>query len=180
MIEVEVSVEDNVLIINNENSCNLLREYGITKAFVTAPNITVLRNGSGQQIESVGTLAYENLVLISEDFEEEDQVYTDGDFKLDLDVESVSIITNNLSNFFLTGTAQRGNFRVFSGDVRIESADLIVQDLTVFHRGSNKMIVHPVMSLSGEIRGGGDIISVNRPDVVNVLEYYTGRLIFED
>ncbi|MEP2936789.1 MAG: head GIN domain-containing protein [Gilvibacter sp.] len=180
MIEVKVYVEDNVLVINNANSCNLFREYGITKAYVTAPDITVLRNGSGLQVESVGTLRYNSLSLISEDFEEEDALYTDGDFRLDLEVEALNIIANNLSNFYLSGTAQRGNFRVFSGDVRIESQNLAVQDLVVFHRGTNKMIVNPIMSLTGEIRGGGDVIAVNRPELVDVQEYYTGRLIFED
>jgi len=180
LVEVKVSVEGGVLILNNQNSCNLFREYGITKAFVTAPDIKVIRNGSGLQIESVGTLRYHSLTLISEDFEDEDDVYTDGDFKLDLDVTALNITANNLSNFFLTGTADRGNFGVFSGDVRIEAPSFVIQDLIIFHRGTNKMIVNPIVSLKGEIRSGGDVISVNRPELVDVQEYYTGRLIFED
>ena len=42
------------------------------------------------------------------------------------------------------------------------------------------MIINPQLSLTGEIRGTGDIISKNRPEVVDVSLLFTGRLIFED
>ena len=42
------------------------------------------------------------------------------------------------------------------------------------------MIVNPQASIKGSIFGTGDVISVNRPPVVEVEELYTGRLIFED
>ena len=34
--------------------------------------------------------------------------------------------------------------------------------------------------IRGEIRGTGDIISLNRPAIIEVEEIYTGRLIFQD
>ena len=42
------------------------------------------------------------------------------------------------------------------------------------------MIINPIESLRGSIRGTGDVISVNRPPIVEVEEYYTGQLLFED
>ena len=60
----------------------------------------------------------------------------------------------------------------------LEGAPL--DDLIVFHRSANKMVVHPVERIQGRIRGTGDVISVNRPPIVNVEEFYTGRLIFQD
>ena len=41
------------------------------------------------------------------------------------------------------------------------------------------MVINPQLSLSGELRGTGDLISVNEPPVVDVVRIYTGRLIFE-
>jgi hypothetical protein len=41
------------------------------------------------------------------------------------------------------------------------------------------MFVNPQRSIRGEIRSGGDVIAVFRPPVVEVEEFYTGRLIFE-
>ena len=41
-----VNVECETLIIRDGNTCNLVRDYGITKVFVTTPNINQLRNSS--------------------------------------------------------------------------------------------------------------------------------------
>ena len=57
--------------------------------------------------------------------------------------------------------------------------NLIAQNVDIFHRGSNDMIVNPHVSLSGELRGVGDLISVNEPPTVNVEQFYTGELIFQ-
>jgi hypothetical protein len=42
------------------------------------------------------------------------------------------------------------------------------------------MIVNPQQSIVGEIVATGDIISYNRPPLVDVKELFTGRLLFED
>ena len=68
----------------------------------------------------------------------------------------------------------------FAGAGRFEGANLIAQHIIVFHRGSNDMIVNPQQSLSGELRGSGDLISVNTPLSVDVEQYYIGELIFDD
>ena len=178
--DVSVLVEDGVLILTDANACNLFREYGNTKAYVTAPNIDNIRNESGVTVRSDGVLSYPDLRLVSEDFTENDRINTDGDFNLDLNVESLEILSNNLSNFFIRGTADYAFIRLFSGDSRVEAQDLIAQDIEIFHRGTNQIFVHPVLSIFGEIRSGGDVISSNQPAVIDVVEYYTGRLIFLD
>lgn len=178
--DVSLEIVDGRLVLEDNNSCNIGRDYGLTKAFVTAPNITEIRNASQRRVSSDGTLTYPSLRLLSEDFNESQDGYTNGDFQLELAVESLFLSANNLSNFFLSGSATTANLQIFAGDVRIEAQDLIVQDLQVFHRGSNQMMVNPQQSIIGEIRGGGDVISYNRPPVVEVVELYTGRLIFQD
>ena len=179
MSDIVVASLNNTLSIKNNNGCNLVREYGITKVFVTAPNIKEIRNSSGLEIQSDGVLAFPELLLLSEDEENQDQFHIDGDFRLDLNVGTLSLVGTGISNFFLSGTANEANFEIFNGDGRIESADLQVNNLNIFHRGTQKMIVHPLDSLRGEIRGLGDVISVNEPTFVDVEEFFTGRLIFE-
>ena len=85
MEDIEVKVEGGRLKLINNNACNLTREYGITKVFVSAPNLTEIRNGSGGNVSSQGVLNYSSLVLISEDFIEEDVVNTNGNFILEID-----------------------------------------------------------------------------------------------
>ncbi|MEM7086818.1 MAG: head GIN domain-containing protein [Bacteroidota bacterium] len=179
MNDIVVSSLNNTLSVKNDNGCNLVRDYGITKVFVTSPNITQIRNSSGLTIESDGVLSFPELLLLSEDEANQDQFHIDGDFRLDLNVGSLEIVGTGISNFFLTGSATEAKFEIFNGDGRIEAQDLLVTDLTVFHRGTQKMIVHPLNSIVGEIRGLGDIIAVNEPPIVDVEEFFTGTLIFE-
>ena len=176
--EIDVLTTDGILYLINNVGCNFVRDYGITKVYVTAPNIEEIRNNSSLTVSSIGVLRYANLTLLSEDYETE-EFYTNGDFILDLEVENLNITANGFSNFFLTGSAIKANIALYSGNSRVEAADLFIQDLIVFHRSTNKIIVNPQMSIIGEIRSLGDVISKNEPPVVNVVEYYTGRLIFD-
>ena len=41
------------------------------------------------------------------------------------------------------------------------------------------MIVNPQQSITGEIRSLGDVISKNIPPIIDVVEYFTGALIFD-
>lgn len=176
--DIEIIVIDNVLSLTNNVSCNIVRDYGITKVYVTAPNIEEIRNNSYLPTTSLGLLDYPNLLLVSENSEDE-ELYNTGDFILDLEVGNLKVTANGFSNFYLTGSATKAEIGLYSGNSRVEAADLIVQELFVFHRSTNKMMVNPQESIIGEIRSLGDIISVNEPALVDVTEYYTGKLIFE-
>lgn len=177
--DVEVRVTNGQLIIKNNNSCNLVRDYGITKVFVSAPNLIEIRNGSGLDVSSDGVLNYNSLSLISEDFGVDEGFYrTDGNFNLQVDSENITVVTNSLSNIFMSGEVERINIRFFSGDGRFEGATLVAQHIEVFQRSSNDMIINPQQSVTGQIRNTGNVISLNQPPVVDVEEFYTGRLIF--
>lgn len=177
--DVTAQVENNRLSIRNNNACNLVRDYEITKVYVTVPNLTWLQNSSGSAIESIGTLEFQELWLRSVNQERDLSIHTDGDFILDLDVQKLRITNDNYSNYFLSGKVKDFNLFFAAGDGRLEAANLIVQNYNVFHRGTNKLIINPRNSLIGNIYSNGDIIAKNRPPVVNVTEHYRGRLIFE-
>lgn len=177
--EVSINVENNRLSIRNNNSCNLVRDYEITKVFVTTPNLSWLQNSSGSTLESIGTIKADSLWLRSENQARDLSIHTDGDFKLDLDVENLRITNDNYSNYYLSGKVLNFNAFFAAGDGRLEAANLVVQNYNVFHRGTNKLIINPQNSLRGNIYSNGDIIAKNRPPVVDVTEHYRGRLIFE-
>lgn len=177
--DISAVVEDGRLILKNDNSCNLFREYDITRVYVTSPNITWIQSSSERTIESIGTLTYQNLWLRSLNQEKDPNIHTDGDFILDLDVQNLRITTDHISNYFLSGKVENFNAFFAAGDGRLEARDLIVQHYEIFHRGTNKLIVNPQQSLRGDIYSYGDIISVNRPPEVEVTEHWKGELIFE-
>ena len=176
--DVEVSVTDGRLELRNNNACNILRDYGITKIYVTTPNLTEIRSSTGLDIESIGVLKFPKLLLLSED-QNMPEYHVNGDFRLQLEVDNLEIVANGFSNFYLNGLANKANFGLFSGNCRIFSEDLIVQDLNIYNRSSANMIVNPQQSIQGKIVGLGNVISKNRPAIVDVEELFKGRLIFE-
>ena len=178
--EVSANVEGGRLILRNKNGCNLFREYGITKVYITSPDITEIRSSTGQPIISDGVLSYPFLEIFSESFLEPDAETTDGEFDLELDSQSVSIVTNGLAYFKIKGATENISLIIAAGDSRIEAQDLVSQNVILDHRGSNDMFIDPQISIKGVIRGNGDVISSNRPAMVEVEELYKGRLIFKD
>lgn len=177
--EITAEVEEGLLVLKNKNTCNFVRDYGITRIYVTTPNLEYLRHAGNIPLESVGTLNFENLWLVSENQDLDPEIYTNGDFILDLEVQNLRITNDNYSHFFLTGSVENFNGFFAAGDGRLEARDLIVQNYDLFHRGTNKLIINPQQSLKGEIVSYGDIISVNRPPEVDVKEKFRGKLIFE-
>jgi len=85
-----------------------------------------------------------------------------------------------VSSFYITGQTENLYIGFFSGSGRFEGENLTAQNVEVFHRGSNNIIVNPQLSITGALYSTGDLVSVNRPETVEVEEFYTGRLIFED
>ncbi|MBR9913914.1 MAG: DUF2807 domain-containing protein [Algicola sp.] len=180
MNDIDVKVEDGRLKLYNNNACNITRDYGVTKVFVSAPNLTQIRNSSGLTVRSEGVLSYNALQLLSEDFEDTEGYHTDGNFNLEVDCNTMNIGVNNLSSVFLSGQVDTIFIGFYAGDARFEGRFLEAQDVTIFQRSSNDLIINAQQSLTGEIRSTGDVIAVNTPPVVDVEAFYTGALIFEE
>lgn len=178
--EVTAKVEGDRLILQNENSCNYVRNYGLTTIYITSPDIKEIRSSTGLLISSDGVLSYPNLSLLSESFTNPETETTDGSFDLELASETVSVLTNGIAYFKLSGTTTNFNVTIAAGDSRIEVEDLIAQNVGLNHRGSNDILVNPQQSISGVIRGYGDVISFNKPPEIAVDEIFVGKLIFRD
>ena len=78
---LEVKLEGNMLVVKDNSTCNIARDYGLTTVYVTAPNITEIHSKTDQDIRSDGVLNYSDLKLISIDLS--DGAGT-GDFRLSL------------------------------------------------------------------------------------------------
>lgn len=178
--EVSVRVEGDRLILRNENGCNLFREYGITKIYVTSPNITEIRSSTGLPVQSDGVLTYTSITLLSESFVNEETETTDGEFDMEFDSQQVSIIVNGIAYFKMKGKTENLNIIIAAGDSRIEAENLVAENINLNHRGSNDILVNPQQSLKGVIRSTGDVVSFNRPADIDIQELFNGRLIFKD
>ncbi|SFD11618.1 head GIN domain-containing protein [Algibacter pectinivorans] len=176
--DVTAEVVDGRLTLTDNNTCNYVREYGVTKVYVTAPNITEIRSSTQFDIRSDGVLTYPELTILSEDFGAPGS-FNVGDFRLQIDNTSFRVVFNNLSVAYITGQTENLSVTFASGTSRFEGRNLVAQTVSVNNRGSNDMIVNPQQEITGTISGIGDVISVNTPPIINVEEVYRGRLILE-
>ncbi|MDW5287462.1 head GIN domain-containing protein [Formosa sp. PL04] len=179
MNDVEVKVIDGELQLTDYNTCNLFRAYDPTKITITTPGFNQIRSSTQFEVKSEGLLILEKLQLLSEDYNTSES-FNVGDFNLQLDVENLVVVSNNISVFYLSGTVNKLSVGFYAGAGRFEGADLIANTVEIYHRGSNDMVVHPQHSLIGELVSTGNLISKNRPAVVDVEEKFKGKLYFED
>ena len=174
---LEVRLQGNMLVVKDNSTCNIARDYGLTTVYVTAPNITEIHSKTDQDIRSDGVLNYSDLKLISIDLS--DGAGT-GDFRLSLNTINLYVESNNVSNFYLTGQSQ--NLHVFFswGNGIFYGENLIVNIITIYHRGSNNIFLFPINSIEGNIYATGNVVLKNNPIVSpNVIQHFTGRLILD-
>lgn len=178
--DISVNVEGETLVVKDHNNCNLVRDYGITKVFVTTPNITEIRNSSAYDVIGEGVLQFPRLTLVSNSSVGPETIRKGGDFYLNIICNEFRVNANGQSVFYITGNSEKANLSFADEMPRFEGKDFLINELTVFQRSANKMIVNPQQSIIGKIVATGDIISYNRPPLVDVKELFTGRLLFED
>ena len=178
--DISVEKQGELLVVKNDNACNFFREYGLTTVYVDAPNITQIRNSSRFEVRSEGVLNFPSLTLLSNTSGEGSAGKKSGDFYLQIASNNLQINANGISVFYINGTVTNAFIQFSDEQPRFEGRDLVIQNLEIVQVSANKMIVNPQQSITGEIRGTGDVISVNRPPTVEVEELFTGRLLFED
>ena len=174
--DLEVRLDGDMLVVKDNSSCNIARDYGQAVVYVTAPNLEEIHSKTEQDIKSDGVLNYPNLNLYAVDLS--DGAGT-GDFRLLLNTSNLYVESNNVSNFYLSGNSE--NLHVFFawGNGIFYGENLLIHNLlSLFHRGSNEIIIYPKNILTGEIYSTGNVILKNNPSQIpNVTQYSTGKLI---
>ncbi len=173
-------VENETFVMQNKNECNIFRGFGQTLVRITVPNLTFIKNSATFEIRSNGTLNFPEVLLESITTLGLESINKTGDFFLDLNTEQLNVVANGMSDFHITGTAQLCQIRFSDEFPKFYGENLIAQEVVVNHTGAAPMIVNPQESITGTIRGTGDVISRNMPPIIDVEELFSGRLIFED
>lgn len=177
--DILMYVEDGVLVVRDNNQCNYVRDFGITRAIVTTPNLIEIRNGSSYGVVGDGVLNFPDLRLISNTTGGFEDIRKSGDFTMTLNSINLSVEANGLSGFFIDGQVENATISFEDEIPRFEGANLFVNHLRIFHRSGNKMIVNPQLSIRGKILGVGNVISLTRPEIIEVEELNSGRLLFQ-
>ena len=174
---IHVSVENQQLEIQTDALCITTADLSPVKVYISSPNIISIRNSSQYGIYSSGILTYPNLSLLTEDYNSD--YINIGNFDLQIENNSISVISNGISNITLAGTTTNLHLGYYTGIGKFEGANLVAQNVTLYHRGENNLKVNPQESLVGDIISVGDVISYAHPPIVEVVEHYHGQLLFE-
>lgn len=177
--DIEIKQTGNSITLKDNTTCNWVRAYGQTKVFITAPNLTDIRSKTERPISSNGILTFPILRLYAfdEDADGQNGAGT-NDFFIEVNNSQVVVETNNIARFYISGQTNEAVFSFYEGDSRLEAPNLIAQNIKVYHRGTNDMIVFPVQSITGKMVSTGNIILKNNPPIVDVEELYQGRVIY--
>ncbi len=172
---IEVKVENGFLSLKDNTTCNWVREYGNTTVFVTSPNISEIHSKTEKNISSNGVLTYPTLKLISTDL-------SDGagtsDFYLNVNNYQIVVENNNVSRYYLSGQTNNLIVNFYEGNGRFMGENLNAKEVKIFHRGTNDIIVKPIDLITGKLYSTGNLILKNTPPIVDVQQYYQGRVIF--
>lgn len=176
---VQVTQDATTLYLKDATTCNLVREYGQIKVFITAPNIENIYSKTERSISSDGIITFPILRFFAFDQETDGlEGAGTGDFNFTVHNSQVVIESNNVARFFISGTTNEAIFNVYSGDSRIEAQNLVAQNIKIFHRGSNDMIVHPIQKIEGKLVSTGNLIVKNNPPINTLQSLFTGQIIY--
>jgi len=184
--DLDVRLDGDMLVVKDNSTCNIARDYGQTKVYVTIPDGTdlpvipelELHCKTEQKIESEGVLHSRIIRLFSMDLS--DGAGT-GDFHLTVNSnEYVIIESNNVSNFYIKGDCNNLNVAFFWGNGIFYGEEVAVSNsIYVFQRGSNDMFFRPTARIYGDIYGVGNVILKSLPLQDDIVEHYTGRVIYQ-
>ncbi len=175
---IEISQDANTLYLKDNTTCNWIRDYGQTIAYITAPNIEVIYSKTDRSISSNGVLTYPNLKIIAIDKNGDGNTGAGtGDFHMEIDNNSFEIQINTMSRHYISGKTNEFQIGIYNGDGRVEAPNLTAKNIGIYHRGSNDMIVFPTESINGKMVSTGNVILKNSPPIVNVEQLYQGVLI---
>ena len=170
---IEVTKQGDFLVVKDNSTCNWTRDFKAATVFVTAPNISEIHSKTEQDIYSDGTLTYPILRLFALN---EDEAGT-GDFYFNVNNAQTVIESNHVSNSTISGNTAELLCNFYFGTGKFYGENFSCQNIKIFQRGSNDMILKPIQSISGKILNTGNVILKNNPPIINVEQLFSGHLI---
>ena len=174
--DMQWTIEDGMLYLENNSSCNIIRKRSYTTVYVYAPKLYTIRNASTGTVRNEGVWYQDKIDLISDNYMNA-SYYNNGAFQMNMELKGLYVLANGHSYFKLDGTAESAIIAFYGGNARLEAASMPIQEIQVLHRGTNHMLLYPTQAIRGEILNTGDVRIYNTPPIVEVEEKYLGSLV---
>ncbi|WP_196889105.1 GIN domain-containing protein [Aureivirga sp. CE67] len=168
---------NNVLTLNFEPTCTIIKNNKVTKIILTTNNLKKIENNTQFKIYSEETLNFPEIIISTTSKESSDLAI--GDFDLKLNSKSVSIIGVEFAGFKISGSTINLSIAFFSGAPFLDAKNFIADQVYVHQQSTNDVHIYPKKQLTGTIYSNGNVISYNTPEILNVEELYHGKLILK-
>jgi len=172
--KINFEVHEGVLKITDNNGCELLRSINSAKVLVKSPNIKKIYSASQYPTRSNGVLNYSKLTLETGIFQES----TPSIFEFEVENDTLILQDNVSTQFHIKGKTNFLESNFWSGSGRLEAENLEAQEIKIFQRSSNDMIVFPIQKISGKILGTGNLLLKNVPSTIEIEQFYTGHIVY--
>lgn len=182
--DLDLRLDGDMLVVKDNSTCNISRDYGQTTVYVTIPDGTILpliqelelHCKTEQKIQSEGVLHSPIVRLFS--IGDDGNGAGTGNFYITVNNGQLVVESNNVSNFYINGHCVEMLLNFYFGNGRFYGEDLYTENIKVYHRGSNDMFVYPIQKIEGIINATGNVILKNVPPIVDVEEVFRGRVIY--
>lgn len=172
--KVTFSVIHNQLFIDAKVANKMFQSYEPIKIYISVDDLDTVYSSSQFNVYSENVLNFSNFHLQSGMFEDT----ASGEFHLEINCNSLFVEDNRASFYNISGNVTDLAVNFYNGDERFEGSNLIAQNVYVFQRSSNDIIVNPQQKIVGIIYSTGNVILKNNPPIVDVQVLYQGQLIF--
>lgn len=172
--DIHFEVIEGELKISNQSGCGMLRNYHAAQIFITTPFLEKIYSSSQYSIKSEGVLTFPILTL-------ESGITTDtasSIFEIEVDNEKLIINDNVSSVYRVKGQTDKLEVHFWGANGRLEAEDLVADQISIFHRSTNDMLVFPVNKINGKLMSTGNLILKNVPPTVDVEQLYTGHIVY--
>lgn len=192
-VSIEQSTENKIKVITNDRTYEKLKRnisgrtlelslddvcpFGNSKPLVkivlSVTSIAQIRNSSQYTISSIGQLSFPFMRLISESFNDNDALNS-GDFKMDLDVADLGIVSSGISDFYITGKTEKLQLGFYDGSGAFYGTNLDAKKADIFYRSSRDSQLNVQQKATGEVRSTGSLFFQQKPDTLAIECFYTG------
>ncbi len=173
---ISFSVNDSVLTIKNEISCQMLKSYETAVLKIYSPNLKRIHSRTQFNVVSNDTLRYPNLYLLTS-IPNEDGASTN--FNLKVNNNSVTVEDNQVGSFILKGKTNVLDVKLYGANGSVDAKSLNAKTVLSYHRSNQNIHVFAKNKLEGVIASVGNIYVYNKPDTVKMERLYTGDVVYK-
>lgn len=162
---------DNAGFLNiyNENSCNWVRSYKDINMHITLDTLHRVNHYGFGVLSSDGVLTFKNFHINLKDGA--------GDIRLAIDNQSLILISNSISNCYISGHTNNFTVGFYYNDGICWAQDLLARKVNVEHLGTNTIEVNALETLTGSLQSNGDIVYHGNPENIDINVTGTGELL---